>query len=120
MRGRCAKVAREQPLTHATMRPRIPTLGLDDGRQLWHLIERPRAPFRCDVCGIEIAERDAWSFTTLPKMFYETPPRGMVPCNRGATATPSYQRVVHDDALPDAQAVTPALARPFDPDDVLP
>ncbi len=44
----------------------------------------------------------------------------MVPCNRGATATPSYQRVVHDDALPDAEAVTPALARPFDPDDVLP
>jgi hypothetical protein len=49
----------------------------------WHLIERPRAPFRCDVCGVEIPERDAASFTTLPKMYYDTPPAGYVPCNRG-------------------------------------
>lgn len=50
---------------------------------LWHLIERPRAPFHCDVCGAAIPD-DAWgTFTTLPKMFYETPPAGMTPCNRG-------------------------------------
>lgn len=50
---------------------------------LWHLIERPRAPFHCDVCGAPIPD-DAWStFTTLPKMYYETPPAGTTPCNRG-------------------------------------
>lgn len=49
----------------------------------WHLIERPRLPYRCDVCGAEIPASESASFTTLPKMFYETPPVGYVPCNRG-------------------------------------
>jgi hypothetical protein len=35
------------------------------------------------VCGAAIPD-DAWStFTTLPKMYYETPPTGTTPCNRG-------------------------------------
>jgi hypothetical protein len=49
----------------------------------WHLIENPRAPFCCDVCGQEIPEAELHTFTTLPKMYYETPPVGTVPCNRG-------------------------------------
>jgi hypothetical protein len=48
----------------------------------WHLIERPRSPFRCDVCGATIPDHEAASFTTLPKMYYDTPPAGCAPCNR--------------------------------------
>ncbi len=51
---------------------------------LWHLIERPRAPFRCDVCGVAIADDQWGTFTTLAKMYYETPPAGCSPCNRPA------------------------------------
>jgi hypothetical protein len=50
---------------------------------LWHLIERPRAPFHCDVCGAAIPEQQWGTFTTLPAMYYDTPPQGYTPCNRG-------------------------------------
>lgn len=49
---------------------------------LWHLIERPRAPFRCDVCGAAIPEAQWDRFTTLSAMYYDTPPPGCTPCNR--------------------------------------
>lgn len=67
----------------------------------WHLIEKPRAPFHCDVCGQAIAD-DAWhTFTTLPKMYYETPPAGYVPCNRGFDALgASYDHVIVSSDLP--------------------
>ena len=52
----------------------------------WHLIERPRAPFHCDVCGQLIDETELHTFTTLPKMYYDTPPSGHEPCNRGFDA----------------------------------
>jgi hypothetical protein len=55
-------------------------------RTRWHLIERPRAPFRCDVCGQEIPESELHTFTTLPAMYYETPPTGYEPCNQGFDA----------------------------------
>ncbi len=55
-------------------------------RTRWHLIERPRAPFRCDVCGETIAEHELHTFTTLPAMYYDTPPTGYEPCNRGYDA----------------------------------
>jgi len=59
---------------------------LPGSRTPWHLIERPRAPFRCDVCGQEIPETELHTFTTLPKMYFETPPVGYEPCNRGFDA----------------------------------
>lgn len=62
----------------------MPTLP--GSRTRWHLIERPRAPFRCDVCGQQIPEAELHTFTTLRKMFYETPPAGYEPCNRGFDA----------------------------------
>jgi hypothetical protein len=46
------------------------------------LIEKPRSPFRCDVCGATIPDHEAGTFTTLPKMYYDTPPAGYEPCNR--------------------------------------
>jgi len=49
---------------------------------LWHLIEKPRAPFHCDVCGAAIPDDQWGTFTTLPKMYYDTPPAGHTPCNR--------------------------------------
>jgi hypothetical protein len=51
---------------------------------LWHLIEKPRAPFHCDVCGTAIPDDQWGTFTTLPKMYYDTPPSGFTPCNRAA------------------------------------
>ena len=61
-----------------------PDLGsLDAAGPRWHLIEKPRAPFVCDVCGATIPESEAGTFTTLAKMYYEPPPAGYVPCNRG-------------------------------------
>jgi hypothetical protein len=62
---------------------------------LWHLIERPRAPFRCDVCGAAIPDDQWGTFTTLPKMYYDTPPAGYTPCNRGFDALgASYDHTV--------------------------
>lgn len=74
----------------------------------WHLIERPRAPFTCDVCGAPIPDGAWHTFTTLPKMFYETPPRGYVPCNRGFDGlTAAYDNVVPSEGrrLPDPEDV---------------
>ncbi len=34
------------------------------------------------MCGVTIPDHEASSFTTLPKMYYDTPPAGCVPCNR--------------------------------------
>jgi hypothetical protein len=56
---------------------------LPGAKPRWHLIETPRAPFVCDVCGEEIPLSQSHTFTTLPKMYYETPPAGYEPCNRG-------------------------------------
>jgi len=69
----------------------------------WHLIEKPRAPFRCDVCGADIPEREASSFTTLPKMYYETPPTGYVPCNRAGydAWSAEYEHVSSGDLHPE-------------------
>jgi hypothetical protein len=58
--------------------------SLERGRP-WHLVEHPRSPFRCDVCGATIPDHEASSFTTLPKMYYETPPAGYAPCNRASS-----------------------------------
>jgi hypothetical protein len=68
----------------------------------WHLVEKPRSPFRCDVCGATIPDHEASSFTTLPKMYYDTPPAGYVPCNRtGYDAwSAEYSNVADRDAAP--------------------
>jgi hypothetical protein len=58
-------------------------MALPGQKPRWHLIEHPRAPFRCDVCGEEIPPERAATFTTLPRMYYDTPPAGYEPCNRG-------------------------------------
>jgi hypothetical protein len=58
-------------------------MALPGQKPRWHLVEKPRAPFRCDVCGEEIPPERASTFTTLPRMYYETPPAGYEPCNRG-------------------------------------
>jgi hypothetical protein len=69
--------------------------SLPGTRTRWHLIERPRAPFRCDVCGQEIPESELHTFTTLPAMYYQTPPAGYEPCNRGFDALKlEYERTV--------------------------
>jgi len=62
----------------------MPSLPGDKPR--WHLIVSPRAPFHCDVCGQEIPETELQTFTTLPAMYYDTPPSGYEPCNRGFDA----------------------------------
>ena len=36
------------------------------------------------MCGETIPDHEAASFTTLPKMYYDTPPAGCTPCNRTA------------------------------------
>lgn len=71
--------------------------------RVWHLVEKPRSPFRCDVCGATIPDHEASSFTTLPKMYYDTPPAGCVPCNRtGFDAfSAEYPNVADRDAIPD-------------------
>jgi hypothetical protein len=79
----------------------------------WHLIERPRSPFRCDVCGATIPDHEAASFTTLPKMYYDTPPSGCVPCNRtsgfdGFSA--EYENVANGD--PKSASTMPSHAPP--------
>lgn len=69
----------------------------------WHLIEKPRSPFRCDVCGATIPDHEAASFTTLPKMYYETPPSGYAPCNRATgydAWSAEYQNVSSRDQEP--------------------
>lgn len=76
----------------------------------WHLIERPRAPFHCDVCGVAIPDGAWHTFTTLPKMYYETPPSGYVPCNRGFDGlAAAYDNVVPSDGtrLPDPELPDP-------------
>lgn len=57
-------------------------MALPGARPLWHLIEKPRAPFVCDVCGRSIPMDELHTFTTLPAMYYDTPPGGYEPCNR--------------------------------------
>jgi len=42
------------------------------------------------VCGVTIPDHEAASFTTLPKMYYDTPPTGYAPCNRSREATPGF------------------------------
>jgi hypothetical protein len=56
--------------------------GLPGSLRPWHLIEKPRAPFVCDVCGETIPPDRADTFTTLPKMYDETPPACYEPCRR--------------------------------------
>lgn len=87
----------------------VPPTRLLRDPPLWHLIERPRAPFRCDVCGRAIPDQESWSFTTLPKMFYDTPPAGMMPCNRARVpATTTFDHLAPAGA--DAAAVHDVLA----------
>lgn len=62
-------------------------MALPGARTRWHLIEKPRAPFVCDVCGQTIPESELHTFTTLPKMYYETPPAGYERCDEGFDAT---------------------------------
>ena len=58
-------------------------MALPGTKTRWHLIVKPRAPFVCDVCGETIPESQSHTFTTLPKMFYETPPAGYERCDQG-------------------------------------
>jgi len=65
----------------------------------WHLIEKPRAPFHCDVCGQGIPESELHTFTTLPNMYYDTPPSGYEPCNVGFDAmTLQYEGAVDGES----------------------
>ncbi|MEM9453104.1 MAG: hypothetical protein AAGF11_02920 [Myxococcota bacterium] len=69
--------------------------SLPGSKPRWHLIEKPRAPFRCDVCGQLIPESELHTFTTLPKMYYETPPAGYEPCYKSFDAMKvQYERAV--------------------------
>ncbi len=89
----------------------LPSTRLLRDPPLWHLIERPRAPFRCDVCGRSIPDHESYSFTTLPKMFYDTPPAGMLPCNRASVpATAAFDHLAPPHAA--ADAVHDVLAAP--------
>jgi hypothetical protein len=56
-------------------------MALVGSEREWHLIRKPKAPFVCDECGKQIPLEQADSFTTLEKMFFETPPAGYTPCN---------------------------------------
>lgn len=38
------------------------------------------------MCGQEIPESELHTFTTLPKMYYETPPAGYERCDQGFDA----------------------------------
>ena len=73
---------------------RLPGTGPNQD-SIWHLIEKPRAPFHCDVCGAAIPDDQWGTFTTLPNMYYDTPPAGYTPCNRSFDALgASYDHTV--------------------------
>lgn len=64
------------------------------------------------MCGTTIPDHETASFTTLAKMYYDTPPAGYTPCNRASGFdgwSAEYDHVANGD--PSASTL-PSHARP--------